>query len=410
MRLVEQHIIKKNHRHYKEIDHLSFLSKNLYNAALYLIRQEYFKTGQYLNYYDVQKILQNEKNVDYEALPRKVSQQVLKQVDKTYVSFFEALKSYAVSPEKFQGGRPRLPYYKEKLVGRNMLVYTNQAISKTKLKQGIINPSGTAIEIKTAVQNLQQVRIIKQPCCYVVEVIYEVKEKEVRNNNRIAAIDLGLSNLAAITNNVGIIPIIVNGRPLKSINQFYNKTKSKLQSLLPKDKRSSNNIRKLTHRRNNKVKDYLHNSSRYIINFLVSNDITTLVIGYNPEWKQGINIGKRNNQNFVNIPFYTFIKQLEYKAKLEGINVLLHEESYTSKCSFLDLEKICKHEEYKGKRVKRGLFRSACGRFINADVNGSYNIMRKAFPEVFNKGIEGIVVCPLRVNPHQLNSGRNKIP
>lgn len=154
-------------------------------------------------------------------------------------------------------------------------------------------------------------------------------------------------------------------------------------------------MQRLTDKRNNKVTDYLHKASRVLVNQLVSREITTLVIGKNPNMKQDINIGKVNNQNFVQLPIMRFADMVKYKCELEGINVVLNEESYTSKCSFIDGEQICKHETYMGRRIKRGLFKSANGKYINADVNGSYNIMRKAIPNVFANGIEDVGVHPL---------------
>jgi IS605 OrfB family transposase len=221
-------------------------------------------------------------------------------------------------------------------------------------------------------------------------------------NHRIASIDIGLNNLATLTSNGAFAPLILNGKPLKSINQFYNKKKAKLQAALKKEQKTSRRIQALTHKRNNKVKDYLHQSSRYVMNQLVSNQISVLVIGKNDQWKQEIALGSRTNQNFVQIPHATFIDQLKYKAQLVGIRVVLQEESYTSKCSFLDGESIQKHAEYQGKRIKRGLFRSKNGTVLNADVNGSANILKKAFPTAFNGyGIEGAVVHPIRVMPYK---------
>ena len=204
-----------------------------------------------------------------------------------------------------------------------------------------------------------------------------------------------------------INPLIVNGRVLKSVNQFYNKEKAKLQSFIG-DKGTSKKIIKLTNKRNKKVSDYLHKSSRYIVNECLKNNIGTIIIGKNENWKQDINIGSKNNQSFVNIPHSTFIKMIEYKAKLVGISLILTNESYTSKCSFIDNESLVKQSNYLGKRVKRGLFKSADGIKINADVNGSFNIARKVIPNVdinnliLTKGIEGIVVFPVRVNPYKL--------
>lgn len=240
-----------------------------------------------------------------------------------------------------------------------------------------------------------EVRVLPRNNHHIVEVVYKVIEKELKpDNGRYASIDLGLNNLATVSSNV-VKPFIINGRPLKSINQYYNKEVARLQSLLKDNKRTSKRIYNITLKRNNKVKDYLHKSSKTIMNFLVSNNISTLVIGYNEEWKQNINLGRRNNQSFVNVPFYTFIKQLEYKCKLEGINVITTEESYTSKCSFLDSEPLRKHNVYKGKRIKRGLFKSAKGKFINVDLNGSLNILRKVIGD-FKYPIE---VCgtPLKI-------------
>ena len=199
-----------------------------------------------------------------------------------------------------------------------------------------------------------------------------------------------------------------NGKPLKSMNQFYNKEKARLQSLLPKNQDYSKRLDKLTHKRNNKIKNYLHNTSRSIINHLVFNNIGTLVIGYNPGWKQEVSLGKRNNQNFVTIPFLKFVQQLEYKTALVGIKTIITEESYTSKCSFLDLEEICQHDEYIGKRKNR-LFISGEGKIIHSDVNGSFNIMRKVFPKEFSNGIEAVVVQPLRITPYKVNCSQSHI-
>ena len=211
------------------------------------------------------------------------------------------------------------------------------------------------------------------------------------NNDRYCSIDLGINNLATVSSNV-IKPFIINGKPIKSINQFYNKKLAYYKSKL-KNRKTSKKINRLTNKRENKIKDYLHKSSRYIVNHLVSNNINTLVIGYNKGWKQDINIGKVNNQKFVNVPFLTFITMLEYKCKIEGINVIINEESYTSKCSFLDDEEICKHDNYLGRRIKRGLFKTSNGIFMNADLNGSLNILKK----VVGKFSYPIEVCSMPV-------------
>jgi IS605 OrfB family transposase len=402
MQLVERHIIDKNHAFYGECNHLCFLSKNLFNYANYLIRQSFILEGKYLNYNTIQKLCQA--HVDYQALPAKVSQQTLMRLHSSWISFFEACKQYGKQSEKFLR-RPKLPQYKHKTDGRFVVTYTSQAVSQKWLKKGVVYLSGTNIFFTTQVKKIQQVRIVPRLGYYVIEVVHEVEPKEGQFiDGTIAGIDIGLNNLAAVTSNMkGFNPLIVNGKPLKSINAYYNKKKAKLQAQLKGEKPTSNRIKQLSHKRKCKVDNYLHNASRFIINHLAANQIRTLVIGKNHSWKQEINIGKRNNQNFVSIPHTRFIEMLAYKAELAGIKVAITSESYTSKCSFLDREPICKHEKYKGRRIKRGLFRASDGRLINADVNGSLNIIRKAFGnEAFaSDSIQGVVVSPVRVTPYK---------
>lgn len=403
MRLVEKHIIDKNHPFFAECDRLCFLSKNLFNYANYLIRQSFIFEEKYLNYNAIQKLCQG--TADYTALPAKVSQQTLMRLHECWVSFFEASKQYANCPGKFLG-RPKLPHYKHKTEGRFVVTYTSQAVSQQWLKKGVVHLCGTDIFFTTQVRKIQQVRIVNALCHYVIEVVYEVQPQEDQGDDgTIAGIDIGLNNLVTLTSNVccRFKPLIINGKPLKSLNAYYNKKKAKLQSQLKGEKQTSNRIKRLTHKRSCKVDNYLHNASRLIINHLVANRIGTLVIGKNDGWKQEINIGKRNNQNFVSIPHARFIQMLTYKAELAGIKVVITSESYTSKCSFLDMEPICKHEKYKGRRIKRGLFRASDGRLINADMNGSLNIIRKAFgDEIFDSdSIQGVVVSPVRVTPYK---------
>lgn len=377
MQLVEQHIIKKNDDRYKILDEVCFKSKNLYNAALYEIRQHFFNTKQFLNWFSVDKIFKEKKQDDYYSLPCKVSQQTLKLLNQNFKSFFSLLKKKNYTKKK------SIPKYLDKSKGRFVAVYTNQAISKKKLRNGIIQLSGTDFKIKTKVDgnSINQVRIVPKNSYYKVEVIYEVEEiEELEDNEKYAAIDLGVNNLATVSFNESK-PFIINGKPLKSINQFYNKRKAELQSKLSGNRKTTNKINSITRKRNNKIKNYLHKASRCIVNHLVSNNVNTLIIGKNDNWKQETNIGKKNNQNFVSIPHTQFVEMISYKCKLVGIAVMMTEESYTSKCSFIDNEEMRHHEDYKGKRIKRGLFRTNEGKLINADLNGSLNIMRKVIGE-----------------------------
>ncbi len=408
MQLAERHVIKSTEHCFAEIDKLAFKSKNLYNAANYVLRQNFLYGWGYLTYNKMASLMKY--HPAYQALPAKVSQQILRVLDKNWQGFFEALKAYKNEPTKFTGC-PKLPKYKDKVKGRNLLVYTVQAISSKQLKKGIIKLSGTEISIKTTVKSekICQVRVVPKCDCYIIEVIYNEPESTINqdNSSAVASIDLGLNNLVALTSNQpGFIPVLINGRPLKSINQFYNKRKSQLQSQLKGNLKTSSRIQRLTRCRNQKVDNYLHHTSRLIIDILILSQIGTLVIGKNRQWKNGINLGKPNNQNFVSIPHTRLIQMLEYKAKLVGIKVIIQEESYTSVSNFLNLDPIpvygdsdAESVEFTGKRIQRGLYKTADGLLINADVNGSYNIMRKALPNAFSNGIGSCVVQPRRVNP-----------
>ena len=390
MILTERHIIKQSNSLYNELDNLCFLSKNLYNSALYTVRQFYFTNKKYFNWIKINNQFVSEKQQDYYALPCKVSQQTLKMVDQNMKSFFNAIK--------VKNSKPKLPKYLDKIKGRFVVTYTNQAISKKALQNGYIELSKTNIKLKTNVKNVKQVRIVPRNNFIVVEILYEVRSK-LHNNLKetYCGIDFGLNNLITCSFQ-NDSPLIMNGKPLKSINWHYNKEKSRLQSLLDNGKKTSKKIQNITLKRNNRINDYLHKTTKIFVNYLVSKKINNVVIGYNKEWKQGINIGRVNNQNFVQIPYYKLLNMLTYKCEIEGISVIVTEESYTSKCSFLDDEDICKHEEYVGKRIKRGLYKASDGRLINADVNGALNILKKVIGKFEYNSIK-VCSTPLVVTP-----------
>jgi len=403
MILAEQHIISKNNPNWRKLDELCFLSKNLFNTALYKVKQEYLKSGKFLRYSDLEKLFRSESNVDYFNLPTNTSQQILRLFDKNVKSYFGLLKKWK-NDKTSLNGCPKFPKYKDKVKGRNILIFAGQ--TQIRFKNGYIHfPKRINLTpLKTKINSsskINEVRVIPKSSCYVIEVIYEKQEKSQVISNNYLVIDLGVNNLYTCTSNFDK-PFIINGKPLKSINQYYNKKKGKLQSDLEKNhkRKASNRIDKLTLKRNNKIKDYLHKSSRLIVSYCTENNISKVVVGYNKEWKQDINIGKVNNQNFVNIPFLTGIQQLQYKLKLEGIECITREESYTSKCSALDLEEINKHDSYLGKRIKRGLFKTDKGLLLNADVNGSLNIGRKEFGDNYlldNSVNIGLVFNPIKV-------------
>ncbi|MEG5030468.1 transposase [Microcoleus sp. AT8-B1] len=311
MQLAERHIIKSTESRFAEIDQLAFKSKNLYNVANYVIRQNFIYGWGYTNYNEMNRLMKFHEA--YKALPAKVSQQILIMLDKNWKSFFEAAKAYKVDHSKFTGS-PKLPKYKDKLKGRNLLVYTIQAISSKQLRNGIIKFSGTELSIKTRVSpdRICQVRLVPKCDSYVIEVIYDEPESTLGDANSVASIDLGLDNLVALTSNQpGFVPLLINGRPLKSINQFYNKRKATLQSQLKGNRKTSHRIQQLTRCRNQKVDNYLHHTSRLIVDILMCKQIGTLVIGKNAQWKTDINLGKQTNQNLVSIPHARLIEMLE---------------------------------------------------------------------------------------------------
>ena len=390
IQLTQQIIINNRHRYFSMLDMLCLKSKNLYNYALYQIRQQYKETKKYLSYYDLNRTLSSENQIDYRSLPYiQCAQQVLMQIDKQYKSFYRAIKS-----TKMKGRKVRLPHYKDKEKGRNMVTYTNQCF---KVNDNILTlkiDKCNKIELKTDKENVQQVRVIPKGNHIIIEIIYNKEYTLKENNNRFGSIDLGLNNLATLTSNV-CQSMIYDGRKLKSINHFYNKRRGQLQSKLIRNKHTSKRIQRLTNRRNNKIKDYMHKISCSIVEYMKANNLNTLFVGKNNGWKDSINIGKTNNQNFVSIPYNMLIQMLDYKCKLAGINMVIVNEAYTSKCSFIDNEKICKHETYKGKRISRGIFRTANGLYINADINGSFNIMRLGI-EKCNCDVHTIVPADMR--------------
>jgi putative transposase len=411
MQLVEQHVIARGDPRFVLIDGASFAAKNLYNAALYLVRQSFIWENRYLDYQAVYHQMKHHEA--YKALPAKVAQQVLRLLDKNWQSYFAALVAYQEAPSKCVG-RPKMPHYKDKTDGRQVLIYTTQALATAALRRGEVCPSKLPITIQTKQTRIAQVRIVPQPGFYVVEVVYHQAEAAPSCDPALyAAVDLGVEVLAALTaNKKGFVPLLVNGRPLKSTNQFYNKRRAELQEALGHPD-STRRIERLTTRRNRRVQHYLHTASRYVIDVLLQEGIGTLVVGKNLLWKQEVNMGKVNNQHFVQLPHARFIDLLTYKAQLAGIQVMVQEESYTSKASFLDLDPLPVYDpstpqqyEFSGQRVKRGLYRASTGRRIQADVNGSYNTLRKAVPNSFGQGIEAPVVAPVQVTVGAVSPAR----
>lgn len=401
MNRVEKHIIKSNNKYYKMLDEYCFKSKNLYNYANYIIRQEFINNGKWIRYNDLDKILKKEdNNYDYKNMPLGSSaQQCLKLLDKNWKSFFASIKDYNNNPSKYSG-RPKLPKYRPKN-GRNILILTNQ---NCKIKNGYIkfpkNFKGLLIKTKIR-KRLQQIRVIPKDKYLVIEIVYKIEDVEpLVDNGRYVGIDLGLDNFVTITNNCGLIPLVINGKGLKSINQYYNKQISHYRSIAKRVNKLdyTNKMRKLTFKRNNKVDDFVHKASRFLVDYCRNNDINTIIIGNNKNWKQNSKMNKKVNQNFISIPYYNFIQKVQYKAEEFGIKVIVTEESYTSGTSFLDSELPIKENYNKSRRKYRGLFISNNRIKINADVNGSYQIIKKVFPKAFADGVEGVGLHPFKVN------------
>lgn len=396
---VEQHKMKKYVFYWSLIDSLCFESKNLYNYANYLIRQEFISKQQILTYKEVLQICKNSE--PYKNMGSNIGQETLRMLDKAWKSFLVSIKDWSTSPSKYLG-KPKLPKYKNK-DGRFTSRLDN---NKFKIIDGYIYFCWKKLKcmnntFKTNIPSdskLMQIRFVPQGSDYIMEVVYQIEVPEsLEITSHIASIDLGIDNFATITNNIGLQPIVVKGGIIKSINQYYNKRKAEIQSELKKvsNKDWSKKLQRLTTKRNNKVKNFMHIASKRVVDYCVLYGIDTLVCGLNKTWKQESNMNKQNNQNFVSIPYDMFIKQLAYKCENNSIRFITTEESYTSGTSFLDGEEPCKENYNKSRRVHRGLFISNGGIKINADVNGSYQIMRKVFPDAFANGIEGVCLHPM---------------
>jgi putative transposase len=378
----------------QELSKLCHLAKNLYNLANWYIRRDFFNFYNILTFYDLDFILKNKQA--YQSLPSQTSQQILKYVNRNWKSYFKTLEEYRKDLKKFRK-KPKVPKYKKKN-GESVVIFTNQ---QCKIKNGYlcfpkkvnINPIKTRIT-----ERLKEVRIIPLGVKYKVELVYDKEEKDLGlDKDHMLSIDLGLNNLITVVNNNGCRPFIIKGGMIKSINQYYNKQLAYYRSIENKKGNftDTKRIKKLHLKRNNKINTLFHRISKNIIEYCTLFNIGTIVIGYINGWKQKINIGRSNNQKFVQIPFLKLVKQIEYKAQLKGIHVLTVNESHTSKCSFLDNELIGKHKKYAGKRISRGLFKTSKGILLNADINGAYNIMKKAFPNAISvDGIEAFGLMP----------------
>lgn len=420
----ERHVISENHLFFEECVDLCHRSKNLYNATLFAQRQSFFE-GSFIQYQTVNFMFTHENQPDYRALPAKVSKQTQKLVQQNFSSFFALLKK----ANNGEYDKPvRLPRYLDKN-GLYVIVYEKGALSFK--EEGFVRLSQTSIKIKTSIlrEQITNVRIVPKGNHFVIEVLYDVEKPAIDENDfsRIAFIDPGMNNLMTVTSNV-FSPILYNGRPAKAINQLYNKQKAKIQSRLPFRKpsidapsykqinavlkpnqtKTSKLLQAITKNRNYRIHDLFHKMTTHLVNHLVMNDVKVLIFGHNVGQKQDIQLGSKTNQNFVSLPFMKLISMLQYKCERFGIRFIVTEESHTSKCSFLDLESVEHHDDYVGRRVKRGLFKSAKGVQINADINGSLNIGRKYLTSinVYSNQLHSELIAHMS-NPRRLNIALN---
>lgn len=391
----ERQVITKNHPKYKFIDEMCFRSKNLYNYANYIIRQEFVNNGKYMKYIDMNKELKIHK--EYKGCMSQPANCTLRLLDKNWKSFFVAIKDYSKNPSKYLG-RPSLPKYLSKDGRFNWMIPNNSCyLEGNELKFRIRKLQ----DYKWYTRNLGrliQVRFVPKGTCYIMEIIYEIElEERDEYNNRTVSIDLGINNFVTMVNNIGEKPIIINGKGLKSINQYYNKTLSKEKSNLMKANNQywSKKLESISFKRYKRVMNYMHNVSAYIIKYCKEHNMNTITVGKNNKWKQECNIGSAT-QKFIHIPYEILLDQLKYKSELNNIKLITTEESYTSGTSFIDNELPIKENYDKSRRKHRGMFISNKGIKINADVNGAYQIMRKVFPE-FEYGI-GAYLTPTIVN------------
>ena len=382
-----KHLSKKEFRNLKYLCHIA---KNLKNQAIYNVRQHYFKNKKYLSYNENYKMLKNSEN--YKKLNSNMAQQILKEVDESFKSFFALLK---LAKNGQYNGKIKLPNYLDKDG------FTTLVIGFVRLKDDmLIVPYSNSFkkthqEVKVKLpsvlkdKKIKEIRIIpKQHSRYFeIQYIYEIEEVQRElNKENVLGLDLGIDNLCTCVTNTGA-SFIIDGRKLKSINQYYNKINTKLQSIKDKQKIERTTLRqkRITRKRNNRINDYLSKAARTIVNYCLNNDIGKLVLGYNEDFQRNSNIGSINNQNFVNIPYRKLRDKLIYLCKLYGIEFKLQEESYTSKASFFDGDEIPIYDKEKlqeyifsGKRIKRGLYQTSTGKLINADCNGALNILRKS--------------------------------
>lgn len=384
-----KHLSKENYLSLKELCHAA---KNLTNEAIYNVRQYYFTENEFLKYEKNYTLLKNSPN--YKTLNSNMAQQILKEVDSSFKAFFGLLK--LAKQGKYAFKDCKLPHYLPKngyttlvigfvrLKGNQLIIPFSNSFKKTH------RPIEITIPPILLDKKVKEIRIIPKAKARFFEIQYTYEAEYIQRNlnkNNALAIDLGINNLVTAVSSNGK-SFIIDGRRLKSINQWFNKENARLQSIKDKQhfgKKTTNRQKAIARDRNNKVNDYMNKTARTVINYCINNNIGTLIVGYNETFQRNSHISKPNNQNFVNIPYGRLRNKLEYLCELNNIAFVKQEESYTSKASFWDNDNIPvynadnpKEYQFSGKRIHRGLYKTANGKVFNADVNGALNIMRKS--------------------------------
>jgi IS605 OrfB family transposase len=390
-------------------------SNNLYNVALYNIRQHYFNTKKFLTYES--NYHECKTNENYALLQAGVSQQIMKVVDRSFKSFFNLLKKCKTGDYRYHD--VNIPHYRKKGGMFNLIMSTNAFTVKNGFLYVPMSRAFRALhsgvkEIKVKFPERLSDKIVKEvrilPCnhgkFFKIQYVYEVTPKEISlNKENCLSIDFGVDNLATCVSTNGT-PFIIDGRKLKSINHYWNKEMARLRSISMKQGlKTTDKIQRITTKRNNRVNDTIKKAARCIINYCIQNDVGTLIVGYTLDFKRNTNIGKQNNQNFVQIPLGNLRQQLEFLCWKYNIDYIEQEESYTSKSSFLDNDVLPEYKaeqpyqgEFSGKRIKRGLYQSGDGTILNADVNGAANILRKCKQNLnFEKLCKGLLASPKRI-------------
>ena len=407
-RIVKFHI-KKSHPDFDYIKLQLIESKEIYNFANFILRQIYFKNSKnhkyslnfieeypslkelFLKYINENKqftslfykIICEFAKIKKYKINLKIVQNIVDKLKSDWNSYWKLLK---MRKNYTYDKKISIPSYKKHY---NLVEYNNQVISKKKLKLGFIGTAtmteGFKISKKHKDLKYNSFRIYEKNNKFICEAIYEKDIPQTKKSNRVASIDMGLENLFTIAFNYNKKGISIKGTKLKSINQYFNKLTSELQSRLPKKQYVSKFINQLLHKRNEQLRNYIGYYINKLIKILNEENISKLIVGYNKGWKQNINMGNKNNQNFVSIPFKKILDILKYKLEDNSIECIEQEESYTSKASYLDNDNIPVYKEndninyiFSGKRIKRGIYKSKQEKIINADLNGALNILKKS--------------------------------